>query len=56
VVPCRKLFKGPGKQKLQFRIRQFLIVLQFSISAGLIIAAILINEQMQFVRKKDLGF
>jgi len=51
-----ELFKGPGKQKLQFRIRQFLIVLQFSISAGLIIAAILINEQMQFVRKKDLGF
>jgi putative ABC transport system permease protein len=51
-----EIFKGLGKQKFQYRIRQFLIVLQFSISAGLIIAAILINEQMQFVRKKDLGF
>ncbi len=51
-----ELLKGFGRSKFQFRIRQVLIVLQFTISAGLIIAAILINNQMQYIRNKDLGF
>lgn len=45
-----------GRQKMQLRLRQVLIVLQFTISIGLIIGAILINRQMEYVRKKSLGF
>lgn len=51
-----ELFRGFGKKKLQLRTRQVLIILQFAISAGLIISAFLINKQMQFIRHKDLGF
>lgn len=51
-----ELFKVPGKRRLQLRMRQLLIVFQFAISAGLIIAALLINHQMHFIRYKDLGF
>ncbi len=51
-----ELFKVPGKRRLQLRMRQVLIVFQFAISAGLIVAALLINDQMHFIRHKDLGF
>jgi putative ABC transport system permease protein len=36
--------------------RKALVVFQFVISAGLIIASVIINEQMQYIRTKDLGF
>lgn len=51
-----EIFKVPGKQRLQLRMRQLLIVFQFAISAGLIVAALLIGNQMHFIRHKDLGF
>lgn len=46
----------PGKRRFQLRLRQVLIVLQFSASIGLIVGAILINRQMDYVRNKSLGF
>lgn len=37
-------------------IRRGLVVAQFSLSVGLLIALLLIGEQMDFLRSKDLGF
>ncbi len=44
------------RRRFQLRLRQVLIVLQFTISIGLIIGAVIINNQMRFVRQKSLGF
>lgn len=38
------------------RIRQTLVVSQFTISIVIIIATILVNKQLQFMKNKDLGF
>jgi len=37
------------------QFRKILVVLQFSISIGLIIATLTISKQLQFIRNKDLG-
>ena len=37
-------------------LRKGLVVFQFVISAGLIVASVIINNQMQYLRNKDLGF
>ena len=37
-------------------LRKVLVVFQFVISIGLIISAVVINDQMQYMRTKDLGF
>jgi putative ABC transport system permease protein len=37
-------------------LRSFLVVLQFAISIGLIIATLAIYRQLQYIRSRDLGF
>ena len=37
-------------------LRKALVVFQFVISAGLIVASVIINDQMKYMQKKDLGF
>ncbi len=37
-------------------LRKGLVVFQFVISAGLIVASVIINDQMQYLKNKDLGF
>lgn len=37
-------------------LRKSLVVFQFVISAGLIIASVIINKQMRYMESKDLGF
>ncbi len=37
-------------------LRKVLVVVQFSLSAGLLIALLLIGQQMNFLRSKNLGF
>jgi len=37
-------------------LRKSLVIFQFVISAGLIVASVIINNQMQYLRNKDLGF
>lgn len=51
-----EIFRLMGKRRSQIRMRQVLIVFQFTISIGLIIGAFIINRQMDYVRKKSLGF
>ncbi len=48
--------KGIGKeQKNTISLRKGLVVLQFSLSILLIISALVIQQQVQYVNKKDLG-
>jgi putative ABC transport system permease protein len=52
-----KVLKGRITNSLAaISFRKALVVFQFVISAGLIIAAVIINHQMNFLRSKDLGF
>ncbi|MCF8302246.1 MAG: ABC transporter permease [Bacteroidales bacterium] len=44
------------KSGFQFRFRQVLVTLQFAISILLIIATLFVTRQMDYIRKKDLGF
>jgi putative ABC transport system permease protein len=37
-------------------LRKGLVIFQFVISAGLIVASVIINNQMQYLKNKDLGF
>ncbi|MBN1222012.1 MAG: ABC transporter permease, partial [Candidatus Aminicenantes bacterium] len=48
-----KNIAGILKGRPQFR--KILVVFQFSISIGLIIATIIVSKQLQFIREKDLG-
>lgn len=45
-----------GHRKMQFRIRQILVVLQFSICAGLLVASIFVTRQMSFLLTDFPGF
>ncbi len=45
--------KSGGKE---MNIRKVLVVLQFTITVGLIISSLLVSQQMEFIRNKDLGF
>jgi len=52
-----KVLKGRISNSLAaVSLRKALVVFQFVISAGLIIASVIINNQMQYMRSKDLGF
>lgn len=52
-----KVLKGKISNSLAaVSLRKALVVFQFFISAGLIISTVVINNQMQFMRSKDLGF
>lgn len=52
-----KVLKGRISNSLAaISLRKALVVFQFVISAGLIIAAVTIGDQMNYLRSKDLGF
>src|SRR5678810_359621 len=52
-----KVLKGRISNSLAATsLRKALVVFQFVISAGLIIAAVTISDQMNYLRNKDLGF
>lgn len=52
-----KVLKGRITNSLAaISLRKALVVFQFVISAGLIIAAVIISHQMNYLRSKDLGF
>jgi putative ABC transport system permease protein len=52
-----KVLKGRITNSLAaISLRKALVVFQFVISAGLIIAAVIINHQMNYLRSTDLGF
>ena len=51
------ILKGPRKPNRNgFNLRSVLVVIQFCISTGLIISVGLIQEQLQYMRTKPLGF
>lgn len=50
-----KSAQGPGDPKSSF-LRKGLVVMQFSISVGLLISLIFIGKQMNFLKNKNLGF
>jgi putative ABC transport system permease protein len=52
-----KVLKGRISNSLAaISLRKALVVFQFVISAGLIIAAVIISDQMNYLRSRDLGF
>lgn len=53
-VKVLKGFKGNGATSLS--VRKVLVVLQFSLSVAMIICAIVIYSQIQFMKNKPLGF
>jgi len=46
----------PFDSRKSFRFRNVLVVLQFTISIGLIICTLIIHSQLDYIKKKDLGF
>lgn len=48
--------KWVGRNNLSENIRKGLVVFQFTCSIILIIGVIIMNQQMQFVKEKDLGY
>lgn len=55
-LPARVLKGRFSQQAADVFIRKGLVIFQFSISAALIIATLLIGKQLEFMRQKDLGF
>ena len=52
-----KVLKGRITNSLAANsLRKGLVVFQFVISAGLIVASVIINNQMQYLKNKELGF
>ena len=56
IQPIKVLKSGFRGNKANTTFRNILMVLQFIISISLIISAILINMQMNYIDKKDIGF
>lgn len=54
-ISLRSTFSSQGEQSSSW-LRRSLVVLQFSVSAGLLIALILISNQVNFIHTKELGF
>jgi len=50
----RKAFLTDSKKP--FRVRNVLVVLQFTISIGLIICTFVIHSQLNYIKEKELGF
>jgi ABC-type antimicrobial peptide transport system permease subunit len=53
--PAEVLKGKTGKATGRLPFRSILVVFQFSISIGLIIATLIVSKQLQFIRDKDLG-
>lgn len=52
-----EVMKGNLRQKKRnYGIRNLLVIFQFFISAGLIIATLIVYEQLRFVQQADIGF
>lgn len=51
----RSTFTSQGEHSSSW-LRRSLVVLQFSVSAGLLIALIIISNQVSYIHKKELGF
>jgi putative ABC transport system permease protein len=52
----KKVLKGKdGFAAGSFQFRRILVVFQFSISIGLIIATLIVAKQLRFIRERDLG-
>jgi len=47
-------FRGPGKSRLS--PRKLLVVIQFSLSIFFIVCAVVIHNQLEYIKNKDLGF
>lgn len=54
VISSLKGAKGNGKKGGLFR--KILVVIQFSLSIGLIICSLVVSKQLEFLKNKDLGF
>ena len=53
VLALKSKFSDSGKSK---GIRSGLVVFQFVISTGLILATLVVNQQMSFIQNKDIGY
>ncbi|MBQ0735856.1 ABC transporter permease [Aquimarina celericrescens] len=53
IIALKNTFKNTGKTK---GIRSGLVVFQFMISVGLIIATLVVDQQMAFIQNKDIGY
>jgi len=51
-----QILKGESKVKGSFKIRQALVVFQFVLGIFMIIATLVVNNQMSFIKEKNLGF
>lgn len=54
--PISILKSGGGKASPKKRLRNLLVVTQFSVSLILIIATLLVKSQLDYVRNKEMGF
>lgn len=54
--PAKFLKNGILHERKKPRLRNGLVILQFSVTLILITATLLINSQMEYIRNKDLGF
>ncbi len=52
----RKILKGDFTIKSNKNFRSSLVVFQFTLAIGLIIATLVVYDQLQFIQKKDKGF
>lgn len=53
IAALKNKFSSAGKSK---GVRSTLVVFQFAISAGLILATLIVNQQMEFIQNKNLGY
>lgn len=51
-----KNFKQTSKTKFAGLVRKFLVVAQFAVSVFLIAGTLIINDQLDFIKNKNLGF
>jgi putative ABC transport system permease protein len=54
--PVQALRRKPGQGNRRLSFRTVLVVLQFAVSITLIIATLVVYQQLGFMRSKDLGF
>jgi len=54
--PIAVLRSGKGRGSQRTRLRNILVVVQFSVSLILIIATLLVKSQLDFIRNKEMGF
>jgi putative ABC transport system permease protein len=54
--PITVLRSGKGRGSQRTRLRNILVVVQFSVSLILIISTLLVKSQLDFIRNKEMGF